>query len=31
MGNKLSFTDYQFYLDETQGDLKIDFRKHIFS
>jgi hypothetical protein len=31
MGNKLSFTEYQAYLDETQPELKINFRKHIFS
>ena len=30
-GNKLSFGEYQSYLDEQHLDLNIDFRKHIFS
>lgn len=30
-GNKLSFGEYQAYLNEVHADLKIDFRSHIFS
>ena len=31
VGNKLSFGEYQAYLDEKYPHLKINFRKHIFS
>ena len=30
-GNKLTFGDYQHYLDTKFAHLKIDFRSHIFS
>jgi tubulin monoglycylase TTLL3/8 len=30
-GNKLSFGEYQAYLDEKNPHLKINFRKHIFT
>lgn len=30
-GNKLTFSDYQHYLDSNYAHLKIDFRSHIFS
>ena len=30
-GNKLSFGEYQAYLNEVHSDLAIDFRSHIFS
>ena len=30
-GNKLSFSEYQSYLDAKHGDLNIDFRQHLFS
>ena len=30
-GNKLSFSEYQTYLNQKHGDLNIDFRSHLFS
>lgn len=30
VGNKVSFKDYQSYLDETQPELSIDFMRDIF-
>ena len=30
-GNKLTFSEYQHYLDKNYAHLKIDFRAHIFT
>lgn len=30
-GNKVSFSEYQAFLTQTEPELEIDFRQHIFS